>query len=164
MSAVETMDTPASGGLVPVGVPVVSGRVHLGRLRSHLPADRPIAVVVGFGSLVWLGALDEAAPDLGRMVYRSVVRADHRGRVVLNRQARAWLALPDPASFEALVMPATRVGQVGWRVRAGGSRPASSQPATAAVTGSPTRTTARLTTGTRPSGARSSRYLATSAV
>jgi len=32
MSAVETMDAPAGGGLVPAGVPVVSGRVHLGRL------------------------------------------------------------------------------------------------------------------------------------
>jgi hypothetical protein len=44
------------------------------------------------------------------MVYRTVVRADRRGRVVLDRQARAWLALPDPAVFEALVMPAPTAG------------------------------------------------------
>jgi hypothetical protein len=110
MSAVEMMDTPAGGGLVPAGVPVVSGRVHLGRLRSHLPADGPLAIVVGFGSLAWLGGPDEAAPDLGRMVYRTVVRADRRGRVVLDRQARAWLALTDPVIFEVLVMPAPAGG------------------------------------------------------
>ncbi len=110
MSAVETMDAPAGAGLVPVGVPVVSGRVHLGRLRSHLPADGPIAMVVGFGSLAWLGGPNDTAPELGRMVYRTVVRADRRGRVVLDRQARAWLALPDPVTFEALVMPAPTAG------------------------------------------------------
>lgn len=106
MSAVETVDAPASAGLVPVGVPVVSGRVHLRRLRSRLRAERPITVAVGFGSLVWLGASDETEPVLGRMVYRTEVQADRRGRVVLDRQARAWLALPDPAVFEALVVPA----------------------------------------------------------
>ena len=110
MSAVEAVEAPAGGGLVPVGMPVVSGRVHLGRLRSHLPADGPIAVLVGFGSVVWLGAPDATAPDLGRIVYRTVVQADRRGRVVLDRQARAWLALPDPMIFEALVMPAPTAG------------------------------------------------------
>lgn len=109
MSAVEAVEAPAGGGLVPVGVPVVSGRVHLGRLRSRVPTAGPISVTVGFGSLVWLGD-PGAAPDLGRMVYRTELRADRRGRLVLDRQARAWLALADPVSFEALVMPAPDAG------------------------------------------------------
>ena len=107
MSAVETMGTPAVGGLVPVGVPVVSGRVHLGRLRSHLPVDGPVVLAAGFGTLVWLGGPGLSEPDgLGSMVYRREVAVDRRGRVVLDRQARAWLAVTDTMAFEALVMPA----------------------------------------------------------
>jgi hypothetical protein len=112
MSAVETIGEPlGAGGLVPAGSPVVSGRVHLGRLRSRLPVDGPVAVLVGFGSLVWLGDPGEVTPpDLGRMAYRSEVTVDRRGRVVLDRRARAWLAVEDPTSFEALVMSAPAGG------------------------------------------------------
>jgi len=112
LSAVETMGAPLGpGGLVPAGSPVASGRVHLGRMRSRLPVEGPVAVLAGFGSLVWLGDLEESAPpELGGMVYRGEVVVDRRGRVVLDRQARAWLAVVDPGLFEALVMPAPAGG------------------------------------------------------
>lgn len=105
MTAVETTGTPpVVGGLLPPGSPVESGRVHLGRLRSQLPTGR-VTVLVGFASLAWLGDPEVTTPpDLGRMVYRSDVSVDRRGRVVLDRRARAWLAVADPASFDALVM------------------------------------------------------------
>lgn len=110
MSAVETTGTPVLNGLLPPGSPVESGRVHLGRLRPQLPAGR-VTVLVGFASLGWLGDPEAATPpDLGRMVYRSDVSADRRGRVVLDRRARAWLAVADAASFDALVMPSPAGG------------------------------------------------------
>ena len=124
MSAVETMEVPADvGGLVPAGVPVVSGRVHLGRLRSQLPLETPVVLVAGFGSLVWLGGPDMSAPEgLGRMVYRCEVAVDRRGRVVLDRQTRAWLAVAEPASFEALVMSARTGGVLVVPVESFGRR------------------------------------------
>ena len=109
MSAVETIGTPGLGGLVPAGSPVVSGRVHLGRLRAELPADR-LSVLVGFGTLVWLGDPEATSPELGRMVYRGEASVDQRGRVVLDRHARGWLAVADPGAFEALVMAAPTGG------------------------------------------------------
>jgi hypothetical protein len=50
----------------------------------------------------------------------------------------------------------SRTYSIGRRARAGGSRPASSQPAAAATSGSPSTITARWTNGTCPSGHRSS--------
>jgi hypothetical protein len=106
MTAVETIGgSPALGGLIPAGSPVVAGRVHLGRLRSRLPVTGPVTLLAGFGTLAWLGDAS-LSPALGSMVYRSEVAVDRRGRVVLDRHARSWLAVADPASFEALVMPA----------------------------------------------------------
>jgi hypothetical protein len=52
MTAVETIGgSPALGGLVPAGSPVVSGRVHLGRPRSRLPVAGPVTLLAGFGRL-----------------------------------------------------------------------------------------------------------------
>jgi hypothetical protein len=97
----------SSAGLVPSGAPVQRGRVHLGRLRPHLPdTGLPVVVAVGFSSVCWLGPSGVLVPDLGRMTYRSETSVDRRGRVVLDRRVRAWLALDDPAAFEALLMPA----------------------------------------------------------
>jgi hypothetical protein len=103
---------PASATLTPPGVPVRSGRVHLGRLRSHLPAGDSVTVIVGFGTVCWLGGPDVVSPDLGRMVYRAGARPDRRGRVVLDRRARAWLAVETPGEFEAVVIAAPTGGVV----------------------------------------------------
>jgi hypothetical protein len=96
--------------LVPPGAPVRSGRLHVGRLRSRLPVDGPVRVLVGFGSVCWLGGPHDVPPGLGRMVFRAEAPIDRRGRVVLDRRARAWLAVEDPAAFEAVVMPAPAGG------------------------------------------------------
>jgi hypothetical protein len=101
---------PASTTLTPPGVPVRSGRVHLGRLRPHLPAGEPITVVVGFATVCWLGGPSVSPPALGRMVYRTETTPDRRGRVVLDRRARAWLAVETPGEFEAVVMAAPTSG------------------------------------------------------
>jgi hypothetical protein len=112
MSVAETMEaTAVTAALVPAGSPVVHGRVHLGRLRSQLP-NGPLSLLVGFGTVAWLGDPTSAAPDLGRMVYRRTVELDGRGRLALDRQARAWLTVSDAASFDALVMSAPGGGLV----------------------------------------------------
>jgi len=99
---------PDASGLVPAGMPVRQGRLHLGRIRHWLPLDGPVVVVAGFGTAAWLGAPGDQPPDLGRHVYRSTATVDRRGRVVLDRRSRAWLAVDDPASFEAVAMPMAR--------------------------------------------------------
>jgi hypothetical protein len=96
---------PSVGGLAPAGMPVRNGRLHLARVRQWLPVDDRLVVVAGFGTACWLGAPGDRPPDLGRHVYRSTATVDVRGRVVLDRRSRAWLAVGDPASFEAVVMP-----------------------------------------------------------
>lgn len=63
-------------------------------------------MVAGFATACWLGAGDDEPPGLGEMVFRGEVSVDRRGRVVLGRQALSWLAVPDPAVFDAVVMPA----------------------------------------------------------
>jgi hypothetical protein len=40
------------------------------------------------------------------MVYRAETTPDRRSRVVLDRRARAWLAVATPTEFEAVVMAA----------------------------------------------------------
>jgi hypothetical protein len=113
MSAVESMDAPAEGGLVPAGAPVISGRVHLGRLRSQLPVGGPHTLAVGFGTVAWLGGPEMSVPaGLGQMVYRREVTADRRGRLTLDRHARSWLAVADTMAFDALVMAAPAGGLV----------------------------------------------------
>ena len=103
MSAAAELDATPRTLLVPPGVPVRSGRVHVGRLRSHLPSSGPVA---GFGTACWLGRTEGEPPGLGAMVFRGEATVDRRGRVVLGRQALAWLAVDDLAAFEAVVMPA----------------------------------------------------------
>lgn len=113
MSAAEALDSPADGGAAaaaPLGVPVRAGRLHVARVRQWLPSDGPVAVVAGFASACWLGSPETKAPDLGRLAYRSLTAVDSRGRVVLDRQVRAWLAVADTASFEVAVMPLQPTG------------------------------------------------------
>lgn len=107
-AAMELAEAPAV--LAPSGSPICRGRVHLGRLRSRLPSSGAISVAVGFGSVCWLGSPDDPVPALGQMAYRTETRMDGRGRVVLDRRVPAWLAVEDPASFEALLMPAPAGG------------------------------------------------------
>jgi hypothetical protein len=111
-AAAELGDAVVRGplALMPPGAPVSAGRVHVGRLRSRLPALGPVQVVVGFGSVCWLGGPDDRPPSLGRMVYRAEAGIDRRGRLVLDRRGRAWLAVADPGAFEAVVMPAPAGG------------------------------------------------------
>lgn len=94
----------------PTGVPVRSGRLHLARVRHWLPLRGPVTVVVGFATAAWLGSPDERVPALGQLTYRCETSVDRRGRVVLDRQARAWFAVADPSSFEAIVMPVSTGG------------------------------------------------------
>jgi hypothetical protein len=111
VSAAATLATPAvpgATGLAPAGMPVRQGRLHLGRVRHWLPPDGSVVVLAGFGTACWLGSPDLAPPDLGRHVHRSLATIDTRNRVVLGRRTRAWLAVADPASFEAVTLP------LGW--------------------------------------------------
>lgn len=96
--------SPAAAGPVPTGVPVRRGRLHLGALRSCLPADAPVSVTVGFATVCWLGPPDGRPPDLGRLTHRAESMVDARGRVVLDRRVRAWLSVADQASFEVITM------------------------------------------------------------
>jgi hypothetical protein len=93
------------GGLAPAGMPVRDGRLHLARLREWLPAGDRLVVVTGFATACWLGAAVAEPPGLGRHVHRSAARIDHRGRVVLDRRSRAWLAVADRARLEAVALP-----------------------------------------------------------
>jgi hypothetical protein len=112
VSAAATLATPpgvpGGAGLAPAGMPVRQGRLHLGRVRRWLPPDGEVVVLAGFGTACWLGSPDVAPPDLGRHVHRSLAVIDTRNRVVLGRRARAWLAVADPAAFEAVTLP------LGW--------------------------------------------------
>lgn len=108
MSTAATLSStgpPGAAGLVPAGMPVRQGRLHLGRVRRWLPADGEVVVLAGFGTACWLGSLEVAPPDLGRHVHRSLATVDARTRVVLGRRTRAWLAVTDPAAFEAVTLP-----------------------------------------------------------
>ena len=110
MSAAATLSdgqAPDAFVLAPPGVPVRDGRLHLGRIRSWLPIDGEVAVVTGFGTATWLGRVEDQPPGLGRHVYRLTAGIDRRGRLVLDRRSRAWLAVEDAASFEAVTMPLT---------------------------------------------------------
>ncbi len=111
MSAAATItEDPAARTveLAPVGAPVRQGRLHLARDRHWLPLDGSLAVVVGFGTACWLGSPEVQPPDLGRHVYRSTAMLDQRGRMVLDRRSRAWLAVADPGAFRAAILP------LGW--------------------------------------------------
>jgi hypothetical protein len=75
-----------------------------------LPLGGLVAVVAGFGTVCWLGGSDGSVPDLGCLAYRGVTRVDRRGRVVLDRRVGAWLGVPAPEVFEALIVPAAGGG------------------------------------------------------
>jgi hypothetical protein len=101
----ETPVPAGAGRLAPAGTPITNGRLAVGRLRHWLPADGRLVVLVGFATACWLGPPDAKPPDLGRHVYRSTTAVDGRGRVLIDRRSRAWLATADPASFQAIALP-----------------------------------------------------------
>lgn len=158
VSAAARLSDPAPPGpvLVPMGVPIRGGRLHLGRLRGQLDPAVPVVVAVGFGSACWLGSEGAPAPGLGRLAYRVVTSVGGRGRAVLDRRVRTWLAVEDEASFEAVTVPAPNGGY--WscpsRTSPAAGRCSPDDPATArgAVPAGPPRT--RLPRRTRPPPAR----------
>jgi hypothetical protein len=96
--------------LVPAGIPIRRGRLHLGRLRSFLEGTDTVAVSVGFASAAWVGPRTAPAPNLGRLGYRSETHVDERGRLVLDLRVRNWLGVANPLAFEVVVVPATPAG------------------------------------------------------
>jgi hypothetical protein len=111
VSAAAQLSSPSARvALAPAGVPIRRGRLHLGRLRSLLDGAESVVVTVGFASAVWLGRVGSAAPDLGRLAYRSDTRVDSRGRVVLDARVRSWLAVGDPMAFDVVIVPAAEGG------------------------------------------------------
>lgn len=89
-----------------MGVPVRSGRMHLGRLRSLVTADADLVVAAGFGTACWVGESGAGMPNLGRLGYRTTTIVDERGRIVLDRRVRTWLAVEDERAFDAVTIPA----------------------------------------------------------
>lgn len=105
MSAAPELVATDAAEPVPVGVPVRSGRLSLGRVRRYLPASGPVLVLAGFGTACWLGSPDDAGPDLGRLVCRAEARLDGQDRLVLTRRVRSWLCVSDPALFRVELLP-----------------------------------------------------------
>ena len=58
--------------LVPAGIPIRRGRLHLGRLRSCLDGNDTVAVALGFASAAWVGPPTErrAQPRSARLPQR----------------------------------------------------------------------------------------------
>ena len=97
--------TPSPALLEPVGFPVRDGRMALGRQRVVLGPDAgKLTVAAGFNTAAWLGCADLAAPVLGRLVWRGTTTIDARGRVLLDRRARAYLSVADLAKFDVVVL------------------------------------------------------------
>ena len=101
-----------AASVVPIGVPVRRGRLHLGRLHTQFETSERVAVVVGFATACWLGRRGLATPDLGRLCYSTETDVDQRGRVVLDRRVRAWLGIDDPMCFDVVTAPTVDGGVV----------------------------------------------------
>lgn len=97
---------PAGGSLVPIGVPVRNGRLYLGRLRTLLDSTEQLVLGVGFATACWIGVPGQAMPELGRLRYRTDIEVDPRGRIVLDRRVRSWLAVDTPMCFDVVTAPA----------------------------------------------------------
>ena len=111
MSAAEALNAPnenavASPAFALVGLPVREGRLSLGHQREALGpgACDTVAVVAGFQTAAWVGRPEWSPPNLGRLRWHATSSLDNRGRVSLDRRARAYLAVPDPAAFDVVVL------------------------------------------------------------
>ncbi|MCU1388070.1 MAG: hypothetical protein JWL72_1408 [Ilumatobacteraceae bacterium] len=96
---------PNLGSVVPIGIPVRRGRLHLGRLHTLFETSEPVVVGVGFATACWLGRRGMPMPELGRLCYSTETDLDQRGRVVLDRRVRAWLGVDDPMCFDVVTAP-----------------------------------------------------------
>lgn len=107
MSAALELSAAPERRLAPLGLPVVAGRFHLGRLRPLVQHEgsAPVVVVVGFALACWLGPDAAAAPALGRLRHRTETHVDSRGRLRLHRRVRTYLDVADPAAFEVVPVP-----------------------------------------------------------
>jgi len=113
-AALAEPEPSTAAGLVPAGVPVVEGRVALGRYRWLLAGREPgdtFNVVVGFATACWIGRPGAVAPRLGELAYRGVVTPDVRGRVLLDRTMRAYLHVADGNRLSAVIVPLPDGGQ-----------------------------------------------------
>ena len=89
---------------VPDGRPVTRGRVALGRYRDLVAPDGVCTAVVAFATAVWLGPPAASPPPLPGLVHRDTAAVDARGRAVLSRAVRAYLAVTDPEAFDVIVV------------------------------------------------------------
>ena len=89
---------------VPDGRPVTRGRVALGRYRAAVAPHGTCTVAVAFATAVWLGPPGAHPPPLPGLVHRDTATVDARGRAVLSRAVRAYLAVADPEAFDAVVV------------------------------------------------------------
>jgi hypothetical protein len=69
-------------------------------------ADQPVTVVVGFATGRWVGRPDQRPLALGRLSYRAVTRIDQRGRLVLDRRVRVYLAVAVSDDFAVVTLSA----------------------------------------------------------
>ena len=156
------------GGLVATAlepiVATIAAAVH--EMLSEIPAGLAEDVVRGKIRLAGGGSLlpGLAAQDRDRRGHR---RGPGRGPAALRGPRRrgdpgAWRRSGQaqrarPAAFTAWAGPIwVLCYSRGWREMTGGSRPASSQPSTAATTGMPTRMNSRFSVGTLDSADRPS--------
>jgi hypothetical protein len=113
VSAASQLTAPggsARGAFTPKGIPIRDGRLHLGRMRTNLDGHARVAVVAGFANAVWLGRPATAAPNLGRLAYRTETSVDGRGRLLLDFRVRSWLAVADTSAFEVVIVTADTDG------------------------------------------------------
>jgi hypothetical protein len=104
-AAVESAVSSSSAGLVPSGAPVQRGRVHLGRLRSHLPpTGSPVAVAAGFGSMCALSRarhqtmIHAIADDIDQAV--DDLRHDWTGP-----RSQRWISATHEAGYDSRYQP-----------------------------------------------------------
>jgi len=89
---------------VPDGRPVTRGRVALGRYRALVAPQGVCAAAVGFNTAAWLGPPGASPPPLPGLHHSDTAAVDPRGRVVLSRAVRAYLAVEDVEAFDAVVV------------------------------------------------------------
>ena len=117
MSAVTRLAEPDSTtySLVPIGVPVRRGRLHLGRLQLMFNTTEPLNVAVGFATAGWIGARGVALPDPRSARLSQCNRRRLTGTCGPRSSgpclARCgWLGVADPMCFDVVLAPAPNGG------------------------------------------------------
>ena len=104
MTAAAELTAPLPTLPVPDGRPVTRGRVALGRYRPLVAPDGACTVAVAFATAAWLGPPGAPPPPLPGLIHRDTAAVDGRGRAVLSRAVRAYLAVAEPEAFDAIVV------------------------------------------------------------